>query len=312
MKLRGGKKQPQRAPGRQRQQSDWRAPAAFSYHAQRSQRPEAPGRQAASLADERHRLLSLRFWAKRSGLLVALIAGFICFISIISVSNTPRIVFLDEQNTSAAFHDTSTYARAAEEYLGKSVWNKNKLTINTGAASDDLRKKYPELGDVSITLPLVGHRPIYYLRANPPALVMQSVNGTYVLDSSGTALLAKDAADERVVANLPVITDQTGIHVVVGRQVISGAETAFIQTVVATLAAKQVTVSSMILPSGAVQQLDVRVADKPYVIKFNMHDTTTVRQQVGTYLATASNLSGQQVVPAQYIDVRVPGRAYYQ
>jgi hypothetical protein len=311
MKLRGGKKVDARSAGRQRRQSDWQAPAAFSYHAQRAQRVDTPNRQTPSLADQRHRLLTVRFWAKRSGLLIALIIAVICLFSIASLSSSPRVIFLDQQNGAAAFHDTKQYEAAAQQYLGSSFWHKNKITINTNDAGADLQKRYPELAEVSVSLPLVGHRPIYYLRSNPPTMVLQAVNGTYVLDSAGTVLIAKDKAPSTVTGSLPVLADQTGLQAQVGKQVISSAQSAFIKTVIDTLAAKQVTVSSLILPANAVQELDIRVEGRPYTIKFNMHEDKAARQQVGTYLATDNNLKSQNIMPSQYIDVRVPGRAYY-
>jgi hypothetical protein len=313
MKLRVGKqKQPERQPGRQRRQAtSWERPAAFSYSSQRDSRPE-PGRKQSNLADKRHRMLSIRFWARRSGLLVAVVAVLVCLVSIVSLSNQPRIILLDENDGSYAFHDQAAYQKAASEYLSSSIWNKNKITVNTGAASAELKKRYPELATVQVTLPLIGHRPIYYLTANQPAFVLQTVNGTYVLDQNGKVLITKDAAPEAVVAKLPVITDQTGIRAELGSQAMSAQDALFVQTVVSMLNEKGVTVSSLSLPPNAVQQLDVRVAGQAYIVKFNMHDREAVRQQVGTYLATAKTLADQNTTPAQYIDVRVPGRSYYQ
>lgn len=309
MKRRVGKKAD---TGRQRRTSDWQKPPSYSYHAQRAERDEATGRQSVSLASKRHRMLSAQFWAKRSGLVTVLIVAVICLISILSVSSSPRIVLLNDTDGSYAFHDAAEYQAAAKQYLGSSVWNKNKITVNTGAASTDLQKKFPELADVSITLPFIGHRPVYHLQANSPAFVVQAVNGTYVLDSSGKALLAKAALPVRTADTLPVITDQTGLHVVIGRQVISNDEASFIRTVLATLKAKQVTVASLNLPAGVAQELDIQVNGRPYYIKFNMHDAASARQQAGTYLATIANLDKQHIAPTQYVDVRVLGRAYYQ
>jgi len=313
MRLHKKKDQP-RTVGRQRRNTgSWQKPATFSYAAQRAEREDGGGRrQQSSLAQKRSRLLSLRFWLRRSGLLAAVIVGFICLISILSVSTQPRIILLNDDTNKAAFHSTEAYQQEASKQLSSSFWNRNKITVNTGAASEYLQKKFPELEEVTVTLPLVGHRPIYYLKANNPAFVMQAVNGTFVLDAGGKALLAKALAAPQTVANLPVITDQTGITVQAGKQVLSSQKTRFIRTVIDTLAAKQVAVESLTLPTGAVQELDVRLKGLPYVVKFNMHDDTTARQQVGTYLATSTSLAGQRITPAQYIDVRVLGRAYYQ
>lgn len=310
MKL-GGKKKA--VTGRQRRQSDWQRPASFSYSSQRVERPDVPGRRPQpSLAAKRSRLLSVRFWARRSGLLIAVIVGFICLISILSLSNEPRVILLDSNGSSYTFHDAEQYQQAAAKHLGSSVWNKNKITVNTGKASADLQKQFPELADVAITLPLIGHRPIYHLRANPPAFILQAINGSYVLDSGGKALIAKDAASESTIKDLTTITDQTGLRAQIGKQVLSSSEADFMRTVVDTFAAKNITVTALVLPADGAHELHVRLAGKAYLVKFNMLDNKTARQQAGTYLATINSLSAQNIVPAQYVDVRVLGRAYYQ
>lgn len=300
--------------GRQRRNTDWQRTTSFTYRSNRSERPDSPGRRPGgpSLVVQRSRMLTLQFWLRRSGLLIALVVGLICLISILTLSNQPRIVLLDAEKNRFAFHDTEQYQAAAAKQLSSSIWNKNKITVNTGKASDELQKQFPELSDVTITLPLVGHRPIYYLRANAPAFVMQATSGTFVLDAHGKALITKAATPASAVARLPLITDQTGLHVEVGKQVLSSREATFIQMIIDALAAKGVAVDSLSLPANAAQELDVRATGKPYLIKFNLHDVTTARQQVGTYLAAAANLAGQNITPTQYIDVRVLGRAYYQ
>lgn len=315
MMHRGGNKQaPRRGVTRERRTTtDWQKPAAFSYHAQRAERSEADGRQPSSLAAQRHRLLSLHFWFKRSGLLIAIVVALVCVFSILSLSSQPRIMLLDAASKgSYAFHDPAEYQRAAAQNLSTSIWNKNKITINTGAASAALQKQFPELSSVTIAMPLIGHRPVYYLRANDPAFVMQAVNGSFILDAQGQALIATSRVSSATGAKLPVLVDQTGLHAELGKQILSSHETSFITTVIQTLSVRGQVVTSLVLPADAVQELAVQVSGQSYVIKFNMHDTTTARQQVGTYLATASNLTGQHIVPTKYIDVRVPGRAYYQ
>lgn len=313
MKVGGGKKQPARRPlGRQRRLPSGRqaAPSAFSYHANRSERAEATGRQQSNVVAKRSRILSLQFWLKRSGLLIAVLVALVCAVSILSLSSQPRIVLLSDSG-GYAFHDAETYQQAAASQLSSSIWNKNKITVNTGAAATALREQFPELSDVTITLPLIGHRPVYYLRAHDPVFVLQAVNGTYVVDDTGTALLSAAVVPSKVIATLPTLTDQTGLHVVIGKQVVSSQKIAFMQTIVKTLAAKQVHVLSLTLPANAAQELDVHINGQPYVVKFNM-DGKSARQQVGTYLATANTLAGQHITPSQYIDVRVLGRAYYQ
>ena len=65
----------------------------------------------------------------------------------------------------------------------------------------------------------------------------------------------------------------------------------------------------MTLPPAA-SELDVKIAGKPYFVKFNLQ-ADDARRQAGTFLATQAQLQRKGITPAQYIDVRVEGRAYY-
>jgi hypothetical protein len=172
--------------------------------------------------------------------------------------------------------------------------------------------QFPELASVSVTIPLLTHHPIIYIEPAQAALIIQSSSyGSFVLNADGRALVA--ATQNPLVAGqpaLPVITDQSGLKLVLGHQVLSANTVSFAQVVAAQLAAKKYTITSMTLPPAA-SELDVALAGQPYIIKFNLENNDPL-QQVGTFLATLSELQSQSITPAHYIDVRVDGRAYYQ
>jgi hypothetical protein len=111
-------------------------------------------------------------------------------------------------------------------------------------------------------------------------------------------------------SKLPQVVDQSGLQVKLNQQALTSADVSFIQTVVAQLAARKVTVSSLVLPASS-NELDARIAGQTHFVKFNLHDNDA-RQQAGAYLATIAQLKRKNTPPSQYIDVRVPGRAYYQ
>lgn len=313
MNRRHNNKAPTPPVGRQRASSDWQRPASFSYYASRNDRHEKTNRQQAGMAAKRSRLLTMRFWLRRSGMLAALLLIIICVISILSLSNKPRIVVLDSSETSAtyALHSTQEYEAAASAFLKSSIWNGNKVTVDTGAVAQRMQQRFPELDQVTVTLPLVGHRPIVYLHPSEPVFVVQAVSGSYVLSEDGKILINKDAVASEAIRNLPLLIDQSGVPIVVGRQLVSGQKATFMTDVVTLLGSKGMTVQELILPARAAQQLDVRLAGEPYIIKFLM-DGSSVRQQVGTFIATKEQLAGQNIQPVEYIDVRVAGRAYYK
>jgi hypothetical protein len=105
------------------------------------------------------------------------------------------------------------------------------------------------------------------------------------------------------------VADKSGLTVHVGTGVLPSSNVSFIQTVVVQLQAHALKVTSLTLPQGT-SELDVTFNAKSYLLKFNLEGSAP--QQVGTFLATYKYLQTQNVTPTQYVDLRVPGRAYYK
>ncbi len=286
-------------------------PASFSYRARRSDEALNLGRRERKIVPSM--LYSGRFWLQRSGMIVLLVAIVVSAVNIFSLSTPVRIVSLTSNNASTFVLNKTAYQAAADRLLTGSVWDHNKVTVDTGKISRQLLAQFPELASVSVTIPLLTHHPIIYLEPAQAALIIQSAaSGSFVLNSNGRALLATthDSLVASEAASLPVVTDLSGLKLVLGHQVLPADTVSFIQTVAAQLAAKKYTVASMSLPP-ATSELDVTLAGQPYTIKFNLEDNDA-RQQVGTFLATITDLQSQSITPAHYVDVRVDGRAYYQ
>lgn len=250
------------------------------------------------------------FLLRRFGLIVLLVALIVSVANILSLSTDVRVVPLSTDGNQSFLKNTQTYQTAADKLLAASIWNRNKLTINTDAISRQLLKQFPELSDASITLPLLSKRPTVYVQTTQPALVLVSGNGTFVLDTDGKALLNTDNLTPQVRHGLPVVTDQSGLDVSLNHQALSSGDVSFVRTVVIELSARHVGISSMILPPDA-SELDVHISGKPYFVKFNLQ-SGDARQQAGTFLATQAQLQRQHITPSRYIDVRVDGRAYYK
>ncbi len=247
--------------------------------------------------------------SRQAGVLALTAAIIISVINVLSVSPHAKVEPLTASKTSSAFlRSQAEYQVAADKLLASSIWNRNKITINTGGISQQLVAQFPELSSASITLPLLAHRPIVYVQPAQASLVVAADNGAFVIDQTGKVLMP--AANLPTAHNLPQIVDQSGLQISANHQVLTADDVNFVQTVLAELAAKHVAVSSMVLPATS-RELDVYIAGQPYFVKFNLQNTDA-RQQAGTYLAAAAQLQRQHITPAHYIDVRVDGRAYYQ
>jgi hypothetical protein len=301
-----------RPVGRQKLRADdlTPAPQAFSYRARRSEEVRSVERQAHQ-RDIPVPGQMARFWLQRFGLMILLVAAVASLTNVLALSSDAKVVPLTNGVNRSLLRSLTVYQQAADQKLADSLWNRNKVTIDTGGLSRQLLSQFPELNSVSITVPLLAHRPLIYVEPAQPALLLVAGNGSFVIDTRGKALLtaASMAASGRQ-SNLPVVDDQTGLTVQLNHQALSVENVSFIQTVAGQLTAKHFTISTMTLPTST-SELDVHLNGQPYFIKFNLKSSNP-RGEAGTFLATIAQLHRQNVTPAQYVDVRVDGRAYYK
>jgi hypothetical protein len=142
-------------------------------------------------------------------------------------------------------------------------------------------------------------------------LLLTTTSGqSFVVDENGKALIAAARVPDLAALKLPVVNDESGIRLTEGKTVLSGSAVSFMRVILAELSAQNVSMQRLTLPA-ATSELDVYPIGVQYYVKFNLQSQTAL-QQVGTYLATIEKLREQGITPAQYIDVRVDGRAYYK
>ncbi|MBC7581351.1 hypothetical protein H7097_00595 [Aeromicrobium sp.] len=283
---------------------------AFSYRANRNDQDYALGRGVPRNQDVRRRERILRYWRQRLGMFVAGVALIVSVLYTLHLTNEPKVVLLTQSSSNYFLQPTDVYQTAAAKAFGSSMFNGNKVTVNSVGIQQNLQQQFPELSDVSVTIPLMSHRPIVYVAPTVPSLILVGATQSYVLDNNGKALLttAQVAGIDKL--GLPSVTDESGLRIKTGDNAVAGTEVSFIQTVVAELQAKGVEVESLTLPAAA-YELHVKPRGVGYYVKFNMHEDSA-RQQAGTYLAVKARLASQNLTPSSYIDVRLDGRAYYK
>lgn len=268
--------------------------------------PPAPRAEPPQPAPERGR--HNPSWLQRAGLIILSLAALASAANVLSLSPGAKVVPLTGSDSSL-LRAPEVYEAAADRQLGRSIWNRNKITVNTSTLSRQLLKEFPELRSVSVTVPLLAHRPVVYVEPAQPVLVLVAANGAFIVDNAGKALLRNDNPHDFSRLKLPILNDQSGLRINVNRQALPAGDIRFIQIIVAQLAAKQFTVSDMTLPAGT-SELDVKLAGQPYMVKFNLQ-SDKAKEQAGTFLAAMAELRRQNITP-RYVDVRVDGRAYYQ
>lgn len=246
-------------------------------------------------------------WLRRLGLLLFLVLGAALAANMLVLAPTAKVSPIN--GSSAYLRPLSAYETTVDKILRSSLWNRTKPTLNTGDIKNQLLRQFPELTDVSIVTPLFAHQAVVYVEPVQPALLLNTNSGSFIIATSGKALLRVDNPASAP-KSLPVLTDQSGLNVQVGHQVLPASYISFIKGLITELSARQYAVSSMNLPPAS-NELDVHLAGQNYYVKFNLANNDP-REQAGTFLATLAMLKKQNITPAQYVDVRVDGRAYYQ
>lgn len=284
----------------------------FSYHASRSLNEVNTGRVLSAVEERTNQRSKLHALMSHLPVFIASLVILLCIVDELSLNASPKIVILSSTASNLFLRDTTTYQATATKLLSSSWYNHNKLTVDTNGISSALEHSFPELLDVSVTLPILGHRPVIYIQPSEPALALTTNDGkTFLLDGNGKALMKLTAQQQLQGLHIVGVTDQSGLRVSIGQTVLPSTTVNFLQVVLSQLSAQHMSVKSVVLPPSSNEEIDVYLSNASYYGKFNLEQGDAL-QQVGTFIATSRYLSSQGKGVQQYIDVRIDGRAYYQ
>jgi hypothetical protein len=216
----------------------------------------------------------------------------------------PQVALTDNQ---LQLRDTQSYQAAATKAV--SGWQSySKLTFDRQKVAEDIKNAYPEIINVDVMTPLIGRSPVVKLELAQPAVVVSTASDKYALDQRGLALFdLRRAASDFDVSTLPQVEDQTGAPLEVGKPALTSGQVNFITEVKHQSEAKKMPLTSIILTAGG-GELHIKHGDLPYFVKYNLYEDP--RQSFGTFEATREYTEQHNAKPKEYIDVRVPERAY--
>jgi hypothetical protein len=179
-------------------------------------------------------LAGLPFWF----LLVVVV---VCTGKVLMLSSDPKIVVIGNTPTSSNYlRSTTTYEVAAQKLLASSITSRSKLTIDANGVSQALEREFPELQDVSMSIPLVNSRPVIYIQPANPSLVIQTTHGNYALSKSGAVLTGLNTLP----AGIQVVVDQSSLVPQLGKPVLPSSAITFVQIVTYQFKAAQLPISS--------------------------------------------------------------------
>jgi hypothetical protein len=287
-----------------------RSNAVFSYHANRSVREGVQARDAdaGNQQNTTRGRSSFRSWQKNLPNIAIIAMVIIVALFFMQLSNKAVVQSAGTPSGQLFLREKSVYVDAVHKSFSSPI-NRNKLTVNAEKIGRDLKKQFPELQTVSISLPVIGTRPTVYIQPSIPKLVLVSKNGMYVLDGDGRALIAGNQVAKLADLGVPVVNDDSGLEIRAGEVALPRSTVAFIQEVVGQIKAKQLSISGLSLPLGT-NELHLRTEKAGYIVKFNLHGNA--REEAGAYLAAKQHLESQKKMPREYIDVRVENKVYYK
>jgi cell division septal protein FtsQ len=207
---------------------------------------------------------------------------------------------------SQQFHARQAYQEAANKILG-GVKYTNKITFDEQDVISKLQKQFPEIASARVELPIFAQTPVLHLQISKPSFILTGGSGSYIVDSQGVAVARTSDFDGA--HTLLTVEDQSGFEAKVGNQVMSADSVNFINTLFRQSKHSNVAIKTLTLPKTA-QELDLRTNDRAYFVKFYLGGDALL--QSGQFLATRHQLDASNTQPADYLDVRVPGKIFYK
>lgn len=209
----------------------------------------------------------------------------------------------DKNNQTA---NVSAYIATANTAMNKSILNRNKITLNTVGIAADMQRNHPELENVVVSAPLLGSHPVAYVLPAEPVMRLETAAGSFVLTGKGYAYQDQVGM---TTASLPRVIDLTGAVPEKGKLFLPETTVDFLQILHRQLSRGGSVVDALILPADAPFEVTVRLQNVPYIIRTNIQEPAI--EQAGAANAVFRYLQGKPN-PREYIDVRVPGKAYYR
>ena len=187
-----------------------------------------------------------------------------------------------------------------QSLLDKSFTQNNLLTLNPGKLATSLVALDPQLKAVEVHR-LWPHGIQVVVTQKQPALGWSTGNQNYLLDKDGTVIGTLPSG-----STLPIVVDGSNLPVQKGQQVVTATFVTFCANLLADL------------PATGLNPTGLRVQDTTFdlYVQTNKHyqlifDTTRpAADEIADLKTVLATLAAK--VPAQYIDMRISGKAYYQ
>jgi hypothetical protein len=238
-----------------------------------------------------------------------LVGGAVWLVVFATTLTTTPVIELRKDNV--AYYEPAIYEKASKEILGSSLLYRSKILFQETSFEQDLKSRFPEISKVTPLIPLGGRNLSIVIAVSEPFAYVSSGSDTGIVNSEGVLVVknAKSVPDELL--KLRFTEAQSNFEV--GSRILTTNEVQLLVLLQNEMLSLEFTDKSNaaikdVLFNVADGQLEARLKEKSFYIKLSSFADTNV--QVGGAKATLKQLDRENKLPSQYIDVRVPGRAF--
>lgn len=244
---------------------------------------------------------------KNTPTLFSILLVIVSVIYLFTLSNNP-IVVVTNPSAKTQLIDKKVVSKKINDELSKRLLNRFKPTFDSQKATEAVLKLSPEITDAKFSINALRHNPKLVVEFSAPSVLLSSNNRIYLVGDNGKVLTDITTNKNGFKTDrLSLVEDASGVDIKVGKQGLTTQQVDYINQIKFQSEQKALTINSMTIQPGG-SQMDVRYKDIKYFIKFNFFEDA--RKSSGVFLATKEKLDLDHIVPAEYIDVRVPDRAY--
>lgn len=248
-----------------------------------------------------HRLAQQR---RKVGGIFLLVLGVVAVLGILLTQFTARVIVAASSEPLSQTIDGATYEAAINDYFGVNPVERLRFAMNEDALSDYVGAITPEVAQVALTSTSSVVESNFTITFRKPLAGWQINGRQYYVDNEGV-VFEKNYYDAPTVQ----IIDESGVSPEQGTTVASARLLSFVGRVVALSRAGEYTVTQAILPIGSTRQVEITLKDiRPYV---KLTIDRAAGEQVEDMITVLEYLKERRT-NAEYIDVRIPGRAVYR
>jgi cell division septal protein FtsQ len=193
--------------------------------------------------------------------------------------------------------------QAADEYLRANPVQRNVLFLNAQDMAQAVKTQEPTLANVKVSRTLLLGLNVQVVESQP-SLVWQTGEQSWLIAEDGRVLRQAKAGE----GTFGRIIDTAQLTVKVGDKVADKQFVVFAREFISLAGKKGVDIESSAI-GATTRELNIRLKNG---IVIRTDTSRGAAEQVEAYIATIETAQQQNKKPTEYVDVRIPGKAFYK